>query len=44
MNQTEQTKENHANKIYSSLSDLALYLCSHLGLISNVYLTNNSEW
>jgi len=40
----KQTKENHANKIYSLLSDLALYPCSHLGLISNVYLTNNTKW
>jgi len=43
MYQTKQTKENHANKICTSLSDLALYPCSHTGQISNAYLTNNTE-
>jgi len=42
-NESKQTKENHGNKIYTSLSDLTLYPCSHLGLFSNANLTNNNE-
>lgn len=42
MNQTKQTKENHANKIYTPLSDLAFYVLSSWTNLKRVF--NKQYW